>query len=174
MAGLIIPIAGRYSGAYTPPSAGALTIGVLNDDGYELSVQPKGEEVNATDAYGMSLLDYVYRGADWRLRYTGKEFTAAIVSVMWPWGMGASALSPKMGVIGRRASDVAGSLVLTAATGTPAASAPGPATLTAGLAIVSPNSNLAMLLTSKVRDVPVEMVLLPYTSGADVVWFTVT
>jgi len=177
-AALIQVIAGRYAGAYTPPAGGALSMGILNDDGFELAATPKGEEINATDAYGLSLLDFVYRGADWRLRARAKEFAADLMKIVWPWGMGTGALSPRMGVIGRRGSDIAGSMVLTATTGTPAASSPGPASLTAGLCVASPNANMAMYFTSKARDVPAELVLLPYSDGGsptpNVIWFSVS
>lgn len=170
---LITVIAGRYSGVYTPQGGGGLSLGILEEDGFEVSVQPKGEEINQSDAYGLSLLDFIFRGADWRCRYRGKEYGTSILQVLWPWGKGAQQLSPLMGVIGRRASDVAGSLVLTATTGSPAANSP--ATLTAGLCITSPNTNLPMNLTSRARIVPIEQVWLPYVvAGSDVGWFTTT
>lgn len=174
-AALITTIAGRYAGAYTPPAGSPLNFGILTDDGYELSATPKSEDINMTDAYGGSLLDFIYRGADWRLRARAKEFAADLMKIAWPWGMGTGALSPRMGIIGRRGSDIAGSLVLTAQAGTPAAASPGPVTLTAGLSVVAPNSVMALLLTSKVREVPVEMVLLPYSDGSsNIIWFSVT
>ena len=53
-----------------------------------------------------------------------------------------------------------------------------PQTLTAANAAIAPQSNIEMLMTSKMREVPFEMVLLPYNvsgSGGNVnVSFTTT
>ena len=47
--GLITPVAGAYTGTFTPPSGSADSLGTLHDDGYELSMTPRGQEVNDTD-----------------------------------------------------------------------------------------------------------------------------
>jgi hypothetical protein len=165
---LILPIAGRYSGTYYSED-----LGILNDDGFELSMQAKAQEINATDAYGMTLIEAIYRGQDWRIRFRAMEAAKnGVIAALQPFGdAGGAGLNPRLGVIARPFTDMTQSLILSATAGTPAAG--NPSTLTADEAIMSPTNNTAMLLTSKVREVPIEMVLLPFTSGSDVIPFTI-
>lgn len=164
--GLIVPVAGRYAGTY-----GNSNIGVLNDDGYELSYSPKGQEVNDTDAYGMTLVEVIYRGGDWRIRWKTKEWTSGMLGAFQIFGQ-LSSFAPALGIIGRKFTDMASALVLTVTNGTPAVGNPN--TLTASQAILSPNSNISTQFTSKVREVPIEQVLLPYVSTGAIVPFTTT
>ena len=167
-------VAGAYSSTYTRPGGQAVSLGVLAEQGWELNCTPKGEEINATDQYGMSLIEIIYRGADWRVRAVGKEYSTNLIQAWWPWSTKANPLQTAMGIIARRGSEIAGSMTWTSTAGTPAANNPN--TLTAGLCIAALNANLPILFTSRCRDVPIELVFLPYRengAGSDVIWFTV-
>ena len=74
--------------------------------------------------------------------------------------------------IGRLLSDIAKSLVWTAAANTPAAAAP--ATVTASKSVLAPNNNGRLLFNSKLRQVPVRLLALPSVSSGTVTWFTTT
>jgi hypothetical protein len=150
------PIAGAYTGVYN-----SLAIGILNDDGYVLSFVAKGQDINDTDQYGMTLIEGIYRGIDWRIRYRTKEWNTGVQAAFQIYGAAGTNPSPALGlgIIGRKYSAIALALVLTATTGTPSAATP--ATLTASLALLAPNSNVDWAFTSKVREVPIEHICLP-------------
>src|SRR5262249_48106988 len=140
------------------------------DEGYAIQSEPKVELINKTDAWGDALLDMIYRGTDWFCQADFHEWKAGPLAAAFPWGAGVMGVQ---GVIGRLASDVATSLVVTAAAGTPAANTP--ATLTATKAILAPNSNPAAQFNPRLRTLPVRMVLLPVDVGGAVIKsFTMT
>jgi len=158
-------IAGRYSGTYNAVDVG------ITDDGYELEQSSSADMIDSSDAYGDSLLDWVYRGGEVSLSFTSKAYKAGAITPFWPWGaMGVmlTAAAP----LGRLASDVAKAMVLTATANTPAAAAP--ATLTGSLSILSPNSPAKLLYNSKLRQVPIQLSLLPSLNTGTVTWFTQT
>lgn len=143
-----------------------VTLGTQNDDGYVLDGTYQGEEVRASDAYGMTLVEAIYRGLNWRLRFRGLEFNrAGMLTAIQAFGASGNTqttFTPTLANIGDRYSTFAKSLVLTAVLGSYPPTMP--ATLTALSAIVAPQSNVQYLMTSKVREAPFEMVLLPYSS----------
>ena len=156
-----MPVSGPYTAVYNGSSLGS-----QNDDGYVLSGVYQGQEVNASDAYGMTLVEAIYRGLNWRLRFRGLEFNkAGMLNAIQAFGSSGSVtgtFTPTLANIGDRYSKFAQSLVLTAVLG--AYPPTMPATLTALSAIVAPQSNVEYLMTSKVREAPFEMVLLPYSA----------
>jgi hypothetical protein len=197
---LIIPVAGPYTALYTPPNANsyspyynvdsggaipAQALGLMNDNGYEISCNMKGEMVNRTDAYAMTLLEVIYQGQDWSCQLTGKEWTTALMLLLQPfgalptvvasaatvtWGIlaprlsGSISASPGAGTslaggIGSKGSLAAGTLVLNSILGgVPTA----PTSLTAPLTIMTPESRANFQFTSKVRDLPLQLSFLPY------------
>lgn len=159
-------IAGRYSGAYN-----SVDVGITNDDGYSLSQDSNVETVEGTDAYGGSIIDWVYRGGNVYLQFTSKTAKAGSYSPFWPWGaMGVmlTALAP----LGRLASAVANSMVLSVTAATPATSDTlAPNTLTVAAAILAPNSPAALMFNSKVRNVPIRLQALPTLTSGTVKWF---
>lgn len=169
-AGLVVPVSGPYTGTWD-----GFSLGTQNDDGFVLLGTYQGQEVNASDAYGMTLVEAIWRGLNWRLRFRGLEFNrAGILASMQAFGStGAvsTTLTPNLSNIGDRYSKFAKTLVLTAILGNPPTM---PQTLTALTAIVAPQSNVEYLMTSKVREAPFEMVLLPYnvTAGVNVPFTT--
>ena len=158
-AGLIVPITGPYTATFN-----AFTMGTMSDDGYELSVNFKGQEINASDAFGMTLVEGIWRGQDWRCRIRGLEWDKrGLLFLLQSFGGGESgtALSPTLANIGERWTKFAYTLLLSAVLGSPPTK---PQTLTATNAALAPNSTTAFNLTSKMREMPIEMVLLPYAS----------
>lgn len=140
-------------------------MGTMNDDGYQLSGSFQGQEVNASDAYGMTLVEAIWRGVNWRLRFRGLEFNKpgilASIQAFGATGNPATTFTPGLANIGDRYSKFAQALVLTAILGSPPTFVQ---TLTANSAVVAPQSNVEYLMTSKVREAPFEMVLLPYAA----------
>lgn len=160
-AGLVVPVSGPYIGTWNGAS-----LGTQNDDGYVLLGQYTGQEVNQSDAYGMTLVEAIWRGLNWRLRFRGLEFNKpgilAALQAFGSSGAAATTFTPTLANVGDRYSKFAQSLVLTAVLG--AYPPTMPATLTALSAIIAPQSNVDLLMTSKVREAPLEMVLLPYSA----------
>lgn len=157
-AGLVVPVSGPYTATWN-----AFSLGTQNDDGYALAGTWQGQEVNASDAYGMTLVEAIWRGLNWRLRFRGLEFNKpGILASMQAFGStGApnTTFTPTLANIGQRYSAFAQPLVLSAILGNPPSFVQ---SLTATNAIVAPQSNVEYLMTSKVREAPFEMVLLPY------------
>lgn len=160
---LVIPVSGAYLGTWN-----GRTLGTQNDDGFVLLGEWTGQEVNATDIYGMTLVEAIYRGINWRMRFRALEFNKtgvlAAIQAFGSTGDPTTTFTPILstsggGNIGDRYSKFAQPLVLTAILASPPTM---PQTLTAMGAILAPNSNAEYMMTSKVREAPFEMVLLPY------------
>lgn len=156
-----MPVSGPYTATYNGSS-----LGTQNDDGYVLQGTYQGQEINATDAFGMTLVEAIWRGLNWRLRFRGMEFNKpgilAALQAFGSSGAAATTLTPVLQSIGDRYSKFAQALVLTSILG--AYPPTMPTTLTALSAIVAPQSNVEYLMTSKVREAPFELVLLPYSA----------
>lgn len=160
-AALVVPVSGPYTGVWNGAS-----LGTQNDDGYVLNGTYNGQEVNQSDAYGMTLVEAIWRGLNWRMRFRGLEFNKpgilASIQAFGSSGAASTTFTPTLQSIGDRYSKFAQALVLTSILGVyPPAM---PTTLTALNAIVAPQSNVEYLMTSKVREAPFEMVLLPYSA----------
>ncbi len=158
-AALVLPISGPYVGTWS-----ALPLGTLNDDGYELSATIAGQEVSETDAYGLTLVEAIYRGQNWRVRIRGMEWNkTGLLGLVQMFGQSgvAGTLTPVLANIGDRWSKYCQALVLTAILGNPPTT---PQSLTAINAGFAPNSQSAWLHTSKVREMPLELILLPYSA----------
>lgn len=159
-AGLIIPVSGPYAATYD-----SFYLGTQNDDGFVLSGTWQGQEINASDAYGMTLMEAIWRGLNWRIRFRGLEWNRpGLLSVMQAFGsQGAknATFTPNLTNIGQRYSTFSEVLVLVAILGDPPCFIQ---TFTALSAIIAPQSNTEAMLTSKAREAPLELVLLPYSS----------
>lgn len=116
----------------------------------------------------MTLVEAIYRGLNWRVRFRGLEFNRSgylqAIQAFGSTGSPTTSFTPILNNIGDRYSKFAQTLVLTAILGNPPTF---PQTLTAINAIVAPQSNVEYLMTSKVREAPLEMVLLPYEATVD-------
>jgi hypothetical protein len=128
-----------------------------------LSATIQGQEVNETDAYGMTLVEAIYRGQNWRIRLRGLEWKTGLLSILQQFGQtgAAGTLTPILANIGDRWSKYNQSLVLTAILANPPTT---PQSLTALGAGIAPNSQSTFNKTSKVRELPIELTLLPYTA----------
>lgn len=161
VAGLVVPVSGPYTATWNGSA-----LGTQNDDGYVLNGTYQGQEVNASDAYGMTLVEAIWRGLNWRMRFRGLEFNKpgmlSAIQALGSSGAAATTFTPVLANIGDRMSKFGQALVLTAVLGSFPPTMP--ATLTALSAIVAPQSNVEYLMTSKVREAPFEMVLLPYSA----------
>jgi hypothetical protein len=155
-------IAGRYSNTYNGTDTG------ITEQGYELQVEFGSEDIAESDAYGTSLIDWVYRGGKTYLQSESLAYKAGSITPFFPW----NGTVGRMGIVGRLASDVALATVLTATAGTPAAATP--ATLTASKSLLAPNNPARLLFNSKLRKVPIRLALLPYDSGGNIIWFSTT
>lgn len=158
--GLVVPISGPYTGTWN-----SFALGTQNDDGFVLAGTYQGQEVNQSDAFGMTLVEAIWRGLNWRVRFRGLEWNKpgifASMQAFGSAGAPSTTFTPTLANIGDRYSRLAQALVLTAILGNPPTT---PQTLTALGAIVAPQSNVEYLMTSKVREAPFEMVLLPYSA----------
>lgn len=183
---LITAVAGAYTGIYTSNAlasgAGAATaVGILADEGYRLSWTTHMQQIgnDGTDQYGQTLLESIYRGADWDLIFRCREYGTGPMNMAWPFVRftGGGALSPLLVGVGRTVTGYhAGGLVLTAVTGTTAAT--NPATLTALSCCAAPGSISSLDLTSRLRELPQRFNLYPYSVTISAtsynVWFTTT
>jgi hypothetical protein len=118
-------VAGRYSGTLN-----AVDIGIT-EDGYHLRWKFEKDPVNKTDAYGSTLIESFYQGANVWCGGVFKEFKAGVIAAVSPYNTWANvgAVNFDLGIIGRADTGIATALVLSATAGTPAAV--NPATLTA-------------------------------------------
>jgi hypothetical protein len=156
-AALVLPVSGPYTSTWF-----AKPLGVQGDDGYELACTVQGQEVNETDAYGMTLVEGIYRGQNWRLRNRGQEWNrAGLLDSLQMFGQqgGTGTFSPILTNIGDRWSKFCQALVLTATLANPPTT---PQSITATNAGIAPNSQTAFNLTSKLREMPLEWILIPY------------
>ncbi|WP_020474929.1 hypothetical protein [Zavarzinella formosa] len=158
-------IAGKYDGTYDAVAVG------ITDQGFELEQNSSAEMIEESDAYGATLIDWIYRGGSVNLQFLCKAYKAGSITPFWPWGA-LGVHSTVVAPISRLASDVATAVVLTATADTPAETAP--ASLTGSLAILAPNSPAKLLFNSKLRQVPVRLQLLPDVDDGTVSWFTIT
>lgn len=145
-------VAGAATATYDATALGQ------TQEGYEIQYEPKADMINRSDIYGDTMLDIIFRGADVFAQMEFIEYKAGPLAVAFPW-----ASQGALGLIGRLGSDVAKALVFTAVAGTPAALVP--ATLTASKAILAPNGNPRFSINSRLRTIPLRMVLLPYDSS---------
>lgn len=171
-------VAGRYSGAYN-----LLDVGITRD-GYLLTLDSEMEDIGETDAWGLTVIDGLWRGGNCFIQFTSVAYKAGSLAAFWPYGGAVNAngvlgvlvdgtiAAPNQLPIARLASDIAKPLVLTSTAGTPAAA--NPATLTATAALLSKNNNGRVMFNSKLRDVPVRLRCYPFTSGNITRFFTTT
>lgn len=159
-------IAGRYSATWNAQDVG------ITQDGYELRFGAKGERIDRTDVYSMTLLDFVWQGlGECTLSFKCTEYKAGVIATFWPYGaMGV--IHTTAAPIARLASDIAQAIVLTATGNTPAAAAP--ATLTGSKALLSPDFPVSIVFDSRLRVTPVQLTLLPSVASGTLSAFTIT
>lgn len=162
-------VTGAYTSTYNAVAMGT------SREGYRINHELKQQNIEGTDHYGDSLLDYVYRGGNVSVSFTLMSYTKAIAAaVLWPFAANTYRMSIAATPIGRLASDIAEALVLTVVANTPADTLNAPNSITANLAILAPGFNFELLYDSRLREVPVRLALLPYTDTGAVVWAITT
>jgi hypothetical protein len=156
---VVLPISGPYSATWN-----AVAMGVNGDDGFTIRCQIQAQEFNESDAWGLTFVEGIYRGQNWRCRLVGREWKAGLLSILQTFGLvtGGGTLNPFIQVIGDRMSKYAFPLVLTAILGNPPSV---PQSLTANGAIIAPDNNSEFNFTSKIRDLPLELAFIPYSTS---------
>jgi hypothetical protein len=153
--------------------------------GWDLLWHVHDHRVDDTTSWARTLIELLYLGADWFLRAQALEYFAAgipgaltlgvapggLPEVAWPYGANGPGL-PAGGVgnlfsavldgVGARGStETSGTLLLSAVSGTPAATSP--ASLTAGHAV---NGLGSINMDSRLRECQLNLRLLPYSTPA--------
>lgn len=168
-------IAGRYSATYDPPGGTAAADIGLMEQGYRITARIAKEKIQETDAYGLMVVDAIYRGiADVFIAGTAIEWKTGLLNAMTPYqamaASGATYFGP--GTIARLDSAVAGILIATATSSTPAAAAP--ATMTATYTIFAEDTDLEWMLNSTLRKMPYRFRVYPYDDTGVLKFFTAT
>ena len=157
----MVPVAGAYIATYN-----GAALGTQNDDGFILAGTFQGQEVNQSDAYGMTLVEAIHRGINWKMRMRGLEWNKpgmlSAIQAFGSSGAAATTFTPTLQSVGDRYTRFAQALVLTSILGAYPPTIP--STLTALSAIISPQSNVEYMMTSKMREAPLELALLPYSA----------
>lgn len=186
-------VAGRYFNSFASIDTG------ISDNGIAIQQESRWETIEASDNYGDSIIDGVYRGGNFYLEYDCKAFKQGSMNPFWPWGGqgsiggvagngfgvmqyyapvagGAGGLFP----LGRLASTVSQPTVLTALQNT-AYATPGALvvnTLTAAQSILAPNFPARLLFHTRLRQVPIRLLALPYENVVNTYiltrWATIT
>lgn len=156
---LTAPVAGAYTGAYNSSA-----LGIMNDEGFVLTATPQSQDINDTDQFAKTLIEFIYQGMNFGVRFRTKEWNAGMQGAFQVYGAVAAGVAPSftLGVIGRLGTAISKTLVLTSTAATPAVASP--ATLTSTQAVLAPNSNLEVNFTSKIREVPISMNCIPYST----------
>lgn len=163
---LVTIISGRYSGTYTIPAGSPVDIGIMKSPGYKVGFTPAWRWIDSTDAYASQIVEGVWRG--WQsvtLDCISEEWKTQPLRASNP----AAAYAPSgatnfdAGVVGRLATALAGAIILTSTSGTPAAAAP--TTTTFSLAVVRPGFSMEWIYDSDIRECPFSFQILPVTDG---------
>ncbi len=152
--------------AITAPIAGAYTsvwnsVPVLyTRQGWNLNFMLKGERIEETDLFGLSLIEIIYRGAQLTMDAVGKIYGNGTTGPVRGWVTSFGQVYTATRPIAQAASALVASsaLVLTAVANTPAQSTP--ATLTGAVAIISPDNNFQYIFDSRVREAPLKFDIL--------------
>lgn len=148
-------IAGQYTAVYNSLAVGPTVEGYRFE--YEMFMR-----LITSDAFAESPFDGVYRGFRNSIEFSVLNYNgAASLAAMWPL----SATLLDGGVIGRLASAMWHSLILTAVTGTPAAIAAAPTSLTLPNSMLHENFPVGILFEPDLRELPLRMRIFPNASN---------
>lgn len=161
-------ITGPYSATYNAVGVG------LSKDGYRIMHDFKAEVIDKSDLYGDTMLDYITRGANVMCNFTLIEFNKG-TPILNPYTAALYRAWATATPVGRLGSDLAQAFVMTVVANTTAAGAGlGPASITAGKAILAPNYSAEHLYDARLRDIPLRMQFLPYDSSGNLVFAVTT
>lgn len=162
-------VTGPYTATYNNANLGT------SREGYRINHEIKQQNIEGTDHYGDSLLDYITRGGNVSISFSMMSYTlATAANILNPFSANIYAMSAAATPIGRLATALAKVLVMTVVPNTPADTLNAPNTITANKSILAPNFNFELLYDSRLREVPVRLALLPYTDTAVTVWAITT
>jgi hypothetical protein len=110
-------------------------------------------------------VEAIYRGQNWECQFTGLEWNKngllALEQMFGTQTGSTTTLNPILGPVGDRWTTYCQPLVLTAILGNPPTT---PQSLTAVNCGFKPQHQVAQMLTSKLREFPLQTVLLPYSA----------
>lgn len=158
--------AGKYAMTYNSVDMGLLKEGAM------LDLQNAQDILDKSDAFARSVIETFYQGANAFLQVTALRWFAGVKTPFWPWG-NLGEVFTNASVPGIRGSDTASAIVMTAQTGSPAATE-GPATLTASKSLLAENFNQQLLFDSRLREMPIRFRLIPYASAGKTIHFSTT
>lgn len=151
-------IAGPYkvsAGSGTPFLNNLTDLGCI-EEGFTLEITPSVDPIRC-DSYGDAIVDGVYRAGNMYLDFVLNEAEKdAVQSIFWPFGT-----LGEVGVPGKLLSDFSQNLQLEAVSGTAAASGDFNYISTTA-AILAPNYPLRILFSSRLRNIPIRLQLLPF------------
>ena len=142
------PLAGAYTTLY-----GGNALGYTRQ-GFNLNFVQKGERIEETDLYGLSLIEIIGRGSQMTIDTICKLWFSSTYGALWPWASTFGNVYTAAAPISRQASSIGGAIVMTVVANTPAAVAASPTSLTATKSILSPDQNLQVIFNSVHREVP--------------------
>jgi len=173
-------ISGAYLATYQAPAnagnaGGAPTaVGLgLTEQGFNLKFTPRQEVINTSDQYGGAMLDGVSRCHDAAVQFDLMSYANAVnAAILWPFTSSPLVMWEPTNPAGRLYSNIAGQMVFVGQANTPSAAFDAAAvagnifganrTLTAKYCILSPGSDISMLLDSRLRKIPMQFSMLPY------------
>lgn len=160
---------GHYAMTYDPVgSTSATNCGLVK--GVRLLRGRHSYRMMTADQWGDTEIDGIYRGQNWSLQVTFKEWTAVIRESICPFAATAGDWGG-LGTIGQLAQARGGPIVLTPVSGTPAATN-GPTTITIHSAVLAPENDVDIILGNEERDIPVLFKIFPTVQSSVVRFFT--
>ncbi len=147
---IVAPIAGAYTATYNRKGAGAAALNYTRQ-GFNLNFTQKGERIEETDLYALTLIDIVGRGAGLTIDTICKVYSTAVTGALWPWATPLGTVYTGALPLATLASTTPDVIIFTAVAGTPAAASP--ATLTSKVTLSPDNAN-SFKLDSTLREVP--------------------
>lgn len=156
--------AGAYNGAWNSGALGLIT------DAWRIRQSMEAMAVRA-DYYGDSVIDQILRGGNAFCIFEGLNWAGAAAIIGGSTSIGIMGIA-NLGCFTNNGG-LAKALVLTAknSSGT---CAPSPQTLTAAATFLAEGFDVEYALGNSLRTLPLMLRLMPYTSGGDVAWYTLT
>jgi len=158
------------AGPYTMTLDGVATGIKQGDAGVPmLAKTERGDLIRSTDRWGRNLIDGIWLGQDWILRYTCMEWRAGSKAAF----LGMNPTLGKIGAISRRMYDNAQACVLTAVSGSPAFDLGDPLSVTLAKVHIAPDFSSQFSLGPQLRVFPIEQVVFLYDDSGPT-YFTLT
>jgi len=153
-------VAGQYTATLAAATVGQIEQGINISHSFN-------KQMIVGNNMGSTIQDGCFQGADMTLEYRLMEYNAASArAAFWPYGTTYMKVVTLPGMFDVQNS-LFGALILTALTGTPAATL-GPASITIPRSIIRENFNVQMLLDTTLRVIPIQMRAYPaFGTGAE-------